>query len=85
MDAPPRAPEGQSSANMMQQAGKNKHKANQTNQFQEEEDENGRGCVLRLRRDRTLYQEVQEQQGQEEPARAEICQRDLICTILLQI
>jgi hypothetical protein len=32
-DAPPRAPEGQSSANVMQQAGKNKQKANQTTQF----------------------------------------------------
>ena len=33
MDAPPRAPEGQSSANMMQQAGKNKQKVVQTTQF----------------------------------------------------
>jgi hypothetical protein len=32
-DAPPRAPEGQSSANVMQQAGKKKQKANQTTQF----------------------------------------------------
>jgi hypothetical protein len=32
-DAPPRAPEGQSSANVMQQARKNKKNANQTTQF----------------------------------------------------
>jgi hypothetical protein len=32
-EAPPRAPKEQSSANMMRQARKNKHKANQTSQF----------------------------------------------------
>jgi hypothetical protein len=47
-DAPPRASEGQSSAKMMQQAGKKNQKSNQTTSIQEE-DEHGRGCVLRLR------------------------------------
>ena len=45
-DAPPRAPEGQSSANIVQHAGKKNMKPSH---IQEEEDEHGRGCLLRVR------------------------------------